>query len=68
MLKDLLTTDQAAEALGHSRRTLELWRQRGEGPPFYYIGRKVFYRRADLVEWVDSRRAESVDDRPGAAQ
>jgi hypothetical protein len=64
---DLLTPDEAARELnrsgGLSARTLERWRARGDGPPFVRLGRRrVFYRRADLVAWVEQSRQQ-----PGAA-
>lgn len=46
------TTLQAADYLGLSRQALELWRHRGEGPPYCKIGRSVRYRRAALDEFM----------------
>ena len=49
MADSLLTTVQAAEWLGTSRRTLEDWRLRGGGPVFRKLGRRlVRYAPADL--------------------
>lgn len=53
MLEPLLTTDQAAELLGTTRRTLEDWRGRGDGPTFVKLrGRMVRYRPADLRAFI----------------
>jgi len=55
-----LTTAQAAEYLGISRVTLEVWRlrsKRGEiahAPPYAKLGRLVRYSRADLDAWQRS--------------
>lgn len=49
---DLLTPDQVQELTGNSIVTLSRWRQRGYGPKYLKLGRKVWYRRADLDEWL----------------
>ena len=50
-----LTTEQAAVYLGVSARTLEDWRLRGIGPPYYkkQDGKLVLYRRDELDRWVE---------------
>lgn len=53
-----LSTSQAAALIGHSPRTLEAWRLRGEGPPYFKIGARVVYREADLLEFRDRGRVE----------
>ena len=61
---ELLTTEEAAEDLRNSPRTLERYRVTGEGPRFLKIGKLVRYRRSDLVAWRDSRERRSTSD-PG---
>ena len=39
-------------------RTLHRWRKAGKGPVFVEMGRKVYYRRADLDRWVDGQRRQ----------
>lgn len=60
MESKLITTNEAAEYLRVSPRTLEKWRlHRGYGPHFYRLGdRVVRYSLADLDAWVFSRRRE----------
>lgn len=54
----LLSTAEAAEFLGVSRRTLEDWRRNGRGPKFVALSRNaVRYRLIDLEAWVESRAA-----------
>lgn len=54
---DRMTRDEAAAYLGFSRGTLEVDAcTRQLGVPFYKLGRRVFYRRSDLNEWIESRR------------
>jgi hypothetical protein len=57
---------QAAEHLGVPERSLENYRQRGGGPPFYKIGARVVYESAELDAWLATRRRVSTTDR-GAA-
>ena len=60
----LFTTEEAAEYLRLSPRTLERYRVTGEGPNFLKLGRRVFYRRSDLDAWRDARLRRSTSD-PG---
>lgn len=48
----LLTEDQAADILRVSPRTLQGWRQRGDGPPWVKLGATVRYRRRDLRRYI----------------
>ena len=53
---DILTTEEAAEFLKVSARTLERWRLRRRIPYLEYPKQgawaPVRFRRADLVEWL----------------
>jgi predicted DNA-binding transcriptional regulator AlpA len=50
---EFLDTSDAAEVLGISPRTMEDWRWRGGGPPFYKLGqRMVRYRRQDILAFA----------------
>lgn len=37
-------------------QTLRNWRSLGFGPPFYKIGKNVFYRGEEVREWIESQR------------
>lgn len=37
-----------------SVETLRYFRQRGEGPPYAKLGRRVFYRASDVEAWVSA--------------
>ena len=50
----LLKEDDAARLLSLSVRTLQSWRIRMAGPPFFQVGRAVRYRRRDLIAWIDA--------------
>ena len=57
-----ITTAQAAACLGLSPRTLESYRCRGGGPPYYDLGGVVRYLLSDVVKWASKRRRRSTSD------
>jgi len=60
-----LTTKQAADYLGVSPRTLEMWRHRGTGPAYYKVGRsRVVYSREELDAFLRAGRRTSTSDVP----
>lgn len=50
-----LTTAQASPIIGQAPITMAQQRARGEGPPFFRIGRSIRYRLGDLLDWRDER-------------
>jgi len=53
---EYLNTTQAAEFLGVTIGTLEVWRCSKRYPiPYLKCGRLVRYRRSDLIAWLESR-------------
>lgn len=62
-MQKLIDTKTAAPLLGITPETLENWRARGEGPPFYKTpGRtgKVLYDPADIAAWRNQHRYSST--------
>lgn len=58
---ELLDDKAAAELLGVSPGTLAVWRCTGRYRlPFLKVGRKVRYRRADLLAWLESRTHQAT--------
>ena len=57
-----MNTEQVAAYLGLSPRTLESYRSRGGGPPFYVLGSVVRYLLSDVVKWASTRRRNSTSD------
>lgn len=56
----LLNENSAAALLDVSPGTLSVWRSTGRyNLPFLKIGRKVRYRHADLLAWMESRTRET---------
>jgi hypothetical protein len=54
--RDLLDEKEAAQHLHTAPGTLSVWRSTGRyNLPFLKVGRKVFYRRVALDEWLESR-------------
>lgn len=50
-----LTTHQVSEFTGFASVTLQQQRERGEGPPFFRVGRSIRYRLGDVLDWRDAR-------------
>jgi hypothetical protein len=50
--KKYLTTSEAAEIIGHKKKTLENWRWRSQGPPYLKLGHKCLYDRDKIYEWA----------------
>ena len=55
----LLTVDEAAELLRTSRRAIYMMLERHQLPGVTHIGRRVLFRGADLLDWLDQKRAPS---------
>ena len=63
-MREHLSTEQAAEYLGVSASWLAASRVRGDGPPFYKLGRTVRYVRTALDAWALERQVcSNVEDR-----
>ncbi len=54
---------EAASALGKSVRTLQIWRQRRQGPAWTKIGKTIVYRRDALLDWLKSQEQQPVRNR-----
>jgi predicted DNA-binding transcriptional regulator AlpA len=57
---DLLSDEDVARATGNSTITLARWRRQGIGPRFVKLGRKVWYPREALADWIKAREAKST--------
>jgi predicted DNA-binding transcriptional regulator AlpA len=51
----LLEKNEIAKELTVSTRTLDRWHTQRIGPPRVQIGRKIFYRRSSLIEWLQAQ-------------
>jgi hypothetical protein len=52
----------AASFIGLAVSTLAKLRCTGGGPEYLKLGRKVAYRRSDLVEWGNARRVSNTTE------
>jgi hypothetical protein len=55
LLSDWISREHLAEDLMLTPDTLSRWEARREGPPCMRIGRKVFYRRNSVEQWLLNR-------------
>lgn len=56
-----LTPEQINKEFGISVKTLASWRCNNRyNLPYYKFGRKVVYKRLDVVEFLESRKVEVV--------
>jgi excisionase family DNA binding protein len=56
----IYTVQAAAHALNVHVRTLERWRQTGEGPSFVRLGRRIGYRLSRLDTWLEANTRQST--------
>jgi hypothetical protein len=60
---ELIAESPAADFVGVEPRTMQGYRQRGDGPPYIRLSfRCIRYRRIDLREWAEKRRRTSTSD------
>jgi hypothetical protein len=57
---DLMSSGEVAVRLKTAPKTLQWWRQTGQGPPFIRISpRRVFYSRRALEQWLRKRTIQA---------
>jgi hypothetical protein len=54
--EDLLTLAEVAAILRVPVNTLRWWRQRGEGPQFFKIGRHLVTTIGELKGWINDQK------------
>ena len=62
MTTEMLNTREAADYVRLGKPTMERFRISGEGPVFVKLGGAVRYRKADLEDWLASRRTRSTSE------
>ena len=60
LLDDYLTPAQLAEELGKSVRTIDRWGVLRIGPPKTVIGKKPYYRREGVRQWLLRQEQEQA--------
>jgi excisionase family DNA binding protein len=58
----LLTVDDAANLLRTTRRAIYAMLERRQLPGVIRIRRRVLIRSAELLEWLDQKRAPSLEE------
>lgn len=64
-MKKFLTTQEVADLLQVSPRSLENQHWKGGGPPYHKFGRLVRYERESLDDWLASKFRRSTSDSGG---
>jgi predicted DNA-binding transcriptional regulator AlpA len=59
---NLLTPEDVSAMTGLSLSTLATWRSRGIGPFYVKVGRTVYYREQDLLEWIEKQVRETGNE------
>ncbi len=55
MTTKLLRVPDVKELTGIPEATLRFWRHEGTGPKSAKLGRRVVYREADVLAWIDAQ-------------
>lgn len=63
--EDFLTLSEVAAILRVPVNTLRWWRQRGDGPAFFKIGRHLVTTIGDLRAWIEEQKQGANSARPG---
>ena len=58
----LLTVDETATLLRTTRRAIYIMIERHQLPGVTRVGRRVLFRSADLLDWLDQKRAPSPEE------
>lgn len=64
----LLSEGETCGLTGLAERTLQRKRLDGTGPRFVRLGRRVLYRRRDVLEWIEANTHDSTSAATVAAQ
>ena len=56
-LPEYLLADEAADLMRVPVATLYAWRHRRTGPPARRVGKRLLYRRDELIAWVEDQVA-----------
>lgn len=57
-LEPMLTQRDVAKILSVHSQTVYRWRQKGEGPKFFKVGKKSFCLKEDFFAWIETKWIE----------
>ena len=60
-MSDLMKPAEVAEEIKSTESTLAYWRHIGKGPRYAKVGRRVVYRRSDVIEWLEAQFAKAQE-------
>lgn len=60
----LLNNGGTAGLLKIRPNTLEIWRTKGEGPPYRKVGRSVRYVESEVIAWLDAQTHTNTSQYP----
>jgi hypothetical protein len=64
---EVLTAEETARLLKLATQTLARWRVEGTGPKFVRLGNRIFYRSADIENFLSTRIFSSTAEADRAA-
>lgn len=53
----LMTTSEVGDICRTPVETVRYWRHVGKGPKSFKLGRRVLYREADVLAWIEAAQA-----------
>lgn len=59
---EFINTEEFAQIARRPKRTVDTWVYNGVAPPFYKIGKRRLWKRAEVLEWIEARRVEAAAD------
>jgi hypothetical protein len=57
LLSGWISRSDLAQELGVCEETLRRWADARRGPPYIRAGRKIFYRRSSVLDWLEEQEA-----------
>ena len=67
LAEPLYSNDETAAKLGVAPATLPIWRHFGRGPAYLKVGKRCFYRPADIKAWLDKQLIDPARRKAAAA-
>ncbi|MCL2653603.1 MAG: helix-turn-helix domain-containing protein [Propionibacteriaceae bacterium] len=59
-MDELIDTQEVAELCRTSAETVRYWQYVGKAPRSFKLGRRRLYKRADVIEWLESKYQQTA--------
>lgn len=56
----LLSTEALSQCIGIAPQTLTRWRHEGQGPEYFKLGHRVFYKASTARQWIEAQRRSNT--------